>query len=85
MASREGSSRRARNPHSVSGAFERTRRLAGFETGSTKEAALATRAHANAYGRGSSPSRVATAKATGVRSRAVASFESTAVTSTPAA
>src|SRR5207249_11583559 len=84
MARTDGRNRRTRNAPSARGACESTSRLAGLETGNKNEAALATSAHANAYGRGSRPRRVATAKATGVSSRAVASFESTAVISTPA-
>jgi hypothetical protein len=58
-------------------------RFAGFEIGSTKLAAFATNAHASTYGSGSAFALRIAAATAGVRTTAVASFESTIVTSTP--
>ena len=59
-------------------------RFAGFEIGSTNEAALAMKAQMNRYGSGSSTLAVLTAAATaGVRTTAVASFDRKIVIAAP--
>ncbi|BAQ34698.1 hypothetical protein UCH007_07400 [Dehalococcoides sp. UCH007] len=50
-------------------------KFTGLENGKIIEAVFATKAQANTYGKGFSPYRLTSMKTTGVRSRAVASFD----------
>ena len=60
-------------------------RLAGFEIGRTKLAALAIKAQTKRYGSGSALAALAAAATAGVRTTAVASFERKIVTMVPTA
>ena len=60
-------------------------KFAGFENGKTNEAAFATKAQAYRYGSGSTPEDDKAAKTAGVRTSAVVSLESRAVTHAAAA
>ncbi len=83
MPARAGGRRASQCPKGGS-CRSNTTRLAGFEMGRTKLAALAISAHASRCGRGSTLARRSAASTAGVITTAVASFESSAVTTTPA-